>query len=161
MKRNRRLRWAKVLYDENIIEVTDNIFNNGRRLFYAFTKRGDMKRIYYARFKMEVKLGRKLKSFKEIVHHKDGNPLNDEYKNLQVLTRSEHSSLTHKGKIIDLKTRRKISKTLTGHICSKETKRKMSIAATGKIFTEEHKENIRKSWDKRRLIKNEQREGDL
>jgi len=39
---------------------------------------------------MEKKLGRKLKK-DEIVHHKDGNRMNNDISNLQVMTKSEHT----------------------------------------------------------------------
>jgi len=41
---------------------------------------------------MELKLGRKLTSA-EIVHHGDGNPLNNDPSNLVVLSRAEHQRL--------------------------------------------------------------------
>jgi len=41
---------------------------------------------------MRLKLGRPLES-DEVVHHKDGNPLNNKPSNLQVMTRSEHTRL--------------------------------------------------------------------
>lgn len=41
---------------------------------------------------MENLLGRKL-GFNEVVHHKDGNRLNNSLENLEVITRSEHSRL--------------------------------------------------------------------
>lgn len=40
---------------------------------------------------METKLGRKL-SKEEVVHHIDGNKTNNSLDNLQLMTRSEHSS---------------------------------------------------------------------
>lgn len=41
---------------------------------------------------MRLKLGRPLES-DEVVHHVDGNPLNNKPSNLQVMTRSEHTRL--------------------------------------------------------------------
>ena len=41
---------------------------------------------------MEEKLGRKLNK-SEVVHHKDGNCLNNDINNLELLTRSEHARL--------------------------------------------------------------------
>lgn len=41
---------------------------------------------------MELHLGRVLKD-DEVVHHKDGNGLNNEISNLQLMTKSEHSKL--------------------------------------------------------------------
>ena len=44
------------------------------------------------RYVMEQHIGRKL-SEKEIVHHKDGNKLNNNIDNLEVMSASEHSTL--------------------------------------------------------------------
>lgn len=57
----------------------------------------------------------------EVVHHIDGDKLNDDFKNLQLMTNSEHLSLHHSGKNHPM-----YSKT---H--SAETKQKMSEAKTG------------------------------
>lgn len=46
----------------------------------------------WARLRMEQHLGRKL-DYNETVHHKDGNPLNNDLANLEVLSRAEHGSL--------------------------------------------------------------------
>jgi hypothetical protein len=46
--------------------------------------------VYLHRHKMSIKLKRWLRP-EEIVHHKDGNKLNNKLNNLQILTRSEHS----------------------------------------------------------------------
>jgi hypothetical protein len=51
-----------------------------------------------ARKKMIRHLGRELTIY-EVVHHKDGNPLNNDIKNLQVLLQDSHSAL-HRGKKI-------------------------------------------------------------
>lgn len=50
------------------------------------------------RYIMSVKIGRKL-SPNEVVHHKDGNKLNNDISNLEILTRSQHSSLHGKNNI--------------------------------------------------------------
>lgn len=46
-------------------------------------------KVFTHRLMMEQKIGRKLTS-KEIVHHKDGNKLNNKIENLQIMTRAEH-----------------------------------------------------------------------
>ena len=61
-------------------------FKNG------YNKKGNVK---LHRLIMEEHLGRKLTS-DEIVHHIDGNKLNNDISNLQVMTRGEHSRLHRK-----------------------------------------------------------------
>lgn len=51
--------------------------------------------LYEHRRILQKHLGRKLKS-NEIVHHIDGNPLNNSLKNLKLMTRSSHSKLHQK-----------------------------------------------------------------
>lgn len=51
----------------------------------------------YHRWRMEQELGRKL-SRNEIVHHKNGNPLDNDISNLEVMSLSEHSRM-HKKEI--------------------------------------------------------------
>ena len=64
---------------------------NGYEVRYinGYNKNGNVKEHRYI---MEQYLGRKLKE-NEIVHHKDGNKLNNDISNLEVMTRSEHSKL--------------------------------------------------------------------
>ena len=52
---------------------------------------------------MEEHLGRKLRS-DEIVHHKDGNKLNNSIDNLELLTRAEHINL-HRTELIAAKSK--------------------------------------------------------
>lgn len=71
-----------------------------------------------------------------LIHHKDGNKLNDNISNLQKMTRAEHKTLHNKG-----------NKYFLGHSHSKETKNKMSESGKGRKFSIEHRRNISKSWD--------------
>jgi HNH endonuclease len=50
------------------------------------------KKIAFHRYVMELHLGRKLTS-NEVVHHIDGDPLNNDPDNLALLSRSEHQRL--------------------------------------------------------------------
>lgn len=58
-----------------------------RRMRISKTKTQDEHRII-----MEMHLGCKLTD-NEVVHHKDGNPRNNDIENLQLMTRSEHGKL--------------------------------------------------------------------
>lgn len=51
--------------------------------------------LQYSKFLMELKLGRKLIPFREDVHHKDKNPLNNKIANLQIVCRKIHKSKLH------------------------------------------------------------------
>lgn len=64
---------------------------NGYEVRYigGYNKKGNVKNHRYI---MERYLGRKLNE-NEIIHHKDGNKLNNDINNLEVMTRSEHSKL--------------------------------------------------------------------
>ncbi len=57
---------------------------------YDGNKLIDTKIVLYYRYLMEYKLGRFLTE-DEVVHHKDGNPENNNLDNLEVMKRSEHS----------------------------------------------------------------------
>ena len=69
-----------------------------------------------------------------VIHHKDGDKLNNCIMNLQLLSDSEHKSLHHKGKKYALGVKRSI-----------ETRQKMSDAHKGIPKSEEHKDNLSKS----------------
>ena len=62
--------------------------NEGYKRSYSHSRR------YVHRLEIEKFLGRKLLS-SEIVHHKDGNKLNNKINNLQILSRSEHAKIHH------------------------------------------------------------------
>lgn len=59
---------------------------NGRLMAYI---KDTQQVVSYPRVIMENYLGRKLEDYEE-VHHKDGNPLNNNIDNLEVLTKEEH-----------------------------------------------------------------------
>lgn len=72
------------------------------------------KRIDEHRFVMEQILGRKLESY-EIVHHKDGNKLNNNPDNLVVMTLEEHSRLHMIGVTRSEESKRKGAVTMHKH----------------------------------------------
>lgn len=61
-----------------------------------------------------------------VIHHKDGNKLNNCIMNLQLLTEYQHKSLHQKGKIVSLETRKRLSSSLKDRKYSDETLKKMS-----------------------------------
>ena len=67
------------------------------RYINGYNKKGDVKEHRYI---MEQYLGRKL-NLNEIVHHKDGNKLNNNINNLEVMTASYHSKLHRKKDLKD------------------------------------------------------------
>jgi len=66
------------------------------------------KKIHIHRLLMMYWLQRDL-DFSEYVHHKDGNPLNNEKENLEIIPASKHQSLHNKGKRLSKEHRQKIS----------------------------------------------------
>jgi hypothetical protein len=52
---------------------------------------------------------KKLKGDGYCIHHKDKNTLNDSNQNLEKIESSEHNTIHHKGKIVSLETKRKMS----------------------------------------------------
>ena len=56
-----------------------------------------------------------------IIHHKDGNKLNNQIDNLEAIYRGEHQSLHTKGRTLSEETKQKISKAKTGVKHSKES----------------------------------------
>ena len=63
--------------------------NDGRLRCFLILEDGTRKFISYPKYLMEVHLGRYLEE-NETVHHIDGNPLNNDLNNLQVIDRKEH-----------------------------------------------------------------------
>ena len=76
------------LYDDD--EITVYMHKNEQRLM-AYIK-ATKKVISYPRYIIAKELGRELTEDEE-VHHIDGNPLNNDINNLQVLTKEEHAKL--------------------------------------------------------------------
>lgn len=78
-----------------------------------------------------------LKDLEFVIHHKDGNRLNDSIANLEKITRGKHTVLHKEGKPSGAKGCR------WNH--SRLSRRKISRAKKGMKFTEEHKRNISKN----------------
>ena len=74
-----------------------------------------------------------------VIHHRDGNKLNNRYENLELMSRGEHSILHHKGE----------NNHMWGKNHSDETKQKMSENSArywkGKKFSDEHKRKMSES----------------
>ena len=79
-----------------------------------------------------------------VIHHEDGNKLNNEMWNLIPMTKEEHTKL-HSPKQIAQKVKDKISKTLKGHSVSEETKTKISKTKKGSEYSKQGKRNMSKS----------------
>ena len=79
------------------------------------------------RLKMEKKIGRFLRK-DEIVHHKDGNTLNNRITNLQLFTWGEHTAHHNKGRKYSDETKKKMKLKALGRKASKEAKLNMSLA---------------------------------
>lgn len=102
---------SRKIYWENLDEDSKNKFK--LKLSKTKTKHGicqGRKRAYVLnrgvvfdyRLKMEEKLGRQLLC-DEVIHHKDGNPLNCDINNLEIMSFSEHSREHYKQRKINEK----------------------------------------------------------
>lgn len=86
-----------------------------------------------------------------IVHHIDGNKLNNDISNLQLVSWGEHTKIHHTNKKISEEQKKAISiankgrRPSLGKKHSEESKKKMSEAQKGRIFTKEHKINCSKA----------------
>lgn len=70
------------------------------------------------------------------------------------LTKSEHSSLHHKGKVVSEESKKKMSEVRKGRKYkphSEETKKKMSLAQKGRKLSEEHKKKLSESHKGKKL----------
>lgn len=79
-----------------------------------------------------------------VIHHEDGNKLNNEIWNLIPMTKEEHSRL-HAVREIPQNIRDKISKTLKGHEVSEATKQRISKTKQGSEYSKKGKQNMSKS----------------
>lgn len=77
-----------------------------------------------------------------IVHHKDGDKLNNSIDNLELMSRAEHASIHHKGVPKTDEMRRKSSQTKMGHIVSQETREKIRRKLKGRSLSEETKRKM-------------------
>lgn len=99
--------------NEDIIlqHVTPYVCSDGRVRAYI---KSTHKVVSYPRILMEYKLGRKLKATEQ-VHHIDGNPLNNNINNLELLNQHDHLKLH-----ADVKSIKYEDKLMVCPVCGKE-----------------------------------------
>lgn len=100
-----------------------------------------------------------------VIHHKDGDSLNDDINNLEMITLSEHIKIHHIGVKRPLETCEKISEKAKlrigdknpfyGKTHSEESRKKMSEKQKGKIITEETKKKMSETHKKRHALRNQ------
>lgn len=137
----------------------NSVWNGGRTTnkkgYTSILKRGHPfcdvnKRVKEERLVMEKHLRRFLTK-KEIVHHKDNNPSNNNIQNLQVVSGLEHRRihLTGNSNVLGFKhskeSKLKMSKAKLGHVTTKETRRKISEANKGQVRSEEMRKRMSES----------------
>src|SRR5579885_2659571 len=69
---------------------------SGRQIVIVRNEDGTARTVSYPKYLMEQKLNRQLDPDKETIEHKDTNFLNNDFNNLEILPRSEHSKLDTK-----------------------------------------------------------------
>ena len=72
-----------------------------------------------------------------LVHHIDGNKLNNDVLNLQLITREEHPKVHYTGVPRTQEVKNKVSQSKMGHTVSEETRRKISKTLTGRKQSKE------------------------
>lgn len=109
----------------------------------------------YHRYIMEKYLGRKLLP-NEIVHHKDGDKMNNDLDNLKIMSQSKHMSLHQTGnhnkrncKPNTKETNEKIRLGNLGLKRSEQTRQNISKAKAGTKYSDEHKKNMSVAHKKR------------
>ncbi len=136
----------------NIKHATGDIWNEHGRLWIKYEKG----RQRYHRYLMEKNIGRKLLS-KEIVHHIDGDTMNNDLDNLKMMTQAEHFRLHQTGNHNKRRSngphseewKEKIRQGNLGVKRSNQTKENMRKGRAGIKLSEEHKKNISVAGKKR------------